>query len=337
MTSYKAAIIGCGRRGQGNARAIHENNRLDLVALVDPNLEAAQAICDEQGTSSTATFTDHKEMLEKTKPDLCVICVWTGLHLEVFRDCAEAGVRAVFMEKPVAASWGECREIERIADATGCRLSISHQRRFHRGNEIAHDLFRQGLFGKIIRLDLFSPKGLLDCGTHTLDQAFRFLDDKAGVKWVHGAIDLSEPEEAFGIPEGSMFTGTLMYDNGILANIYCNMPDADHFTGVKVFGTEGFMEFSWAGAVNKFAIYNQPDYQPPEIVEEKEDTMRKTYEDVLRGIDGEENQLHYKHGIRAAEVIFAFYESVRTHRKVALPLEGVEGHPLNDVLAAAPV
>jgi len=126
-TKIKIVIIGCGRRGNGNAKAIANNERLELTALVDPNPEAARAIRDELGFSDIEVFTDHKEMLEKMKPDLCVICVWTGLHLEVFRDCVEAGVKAVFMEKPVAATWGECREIERLADSSGCRLSISHQ------------------------------------------------------------------------------------------------------------------------------------------------------------------------------------------------------------------
>ncbi len=335
MSSYKTALIGCGRRGQFNARAIRENDRLELAALVDANLAAAETLRGEHGSAATAVFTDHREMLRAAVPDLCVICVWTGLHLEVFRDCAEAGVKAVFMEKPVAATWGECREIERIADATGCRLSISHQRRFHRGNEIAHRLFREGLFGEIIRMDLFSPKGLLDCGTHTIDQAFRFLDDRVGVKWVHGAVDMTAPDEAYGIPEAGMFSGTLAFENGILANIYCNTPEPDQGTGIKVFGTKGFMEIAWTGAVGKFAIYDQPGYTPPGIVEEKDDILRLTYQDVLRSMAGEENQLHYKHGIRAAEVIFALYESARAHRRVDLPLAGVEGHPLMEIVSHA--
>lgn len=196
----------------------------------------------------------------------------------------------------------------------------------------AHDLFREGLFGEIIRMDLFSPKGLLDCGTHTIDQVFRFLGDEVGVKWVHGAVDTSVPDEAYGIPEAGMFTGTLSYENGILANIYCNTPEPDLGTGFRVFGTKGFMEFTWGGAVGRFAIYDQPDYRPPQIVEEKDDILRLSYEDVLRSMEGGENQLHYKHGIRATEVIFALYESARAHRRVELPLAGVEGHPLTEIL-----
>ncbi len=335
MSTFKAALIGCGKRGNGNAKAIAACDRLEMVALVDPNMEAGEALKKEYGFANATIYTSHREMLEKEQPDFCAICVWTGLHLPAFRDCAEAGVKAALLEKPMAGTWPDSRQIARIAERTGCRLSFSHQRRFAWGNQQARKMIAEGLFGKLIRMDLYSPKGLLDCGTHTLDQAFSYLGDAVGVKWVHGAIDLSEPAEAFGIPDGSMFTGTLMYDNGVLGNIYCNMPDGDHWTGVKVFGTKGFMEFDWMGKVNKHAIYDRPDFRLPGPTDEPDDVMAKTYEDILHAMDGdEENLLHYRKALRATEVIFAFYESARTHRRVELPLTGVEGHPLESLLAA---
>ncbi len=333
MSTYRAALIGCGGRGRANAEFIRDNPQLELVAVVDPNRKAAEAVREEPGLEDVAVFTNHEEMLRKVHPEFCTICVWTGLHLPLFRDCAGSGVRAVFLEKPMAETWGDSREIARIADETGCRLSFCHQRRFCRGNEIARELIADGLLGDLIRMDLYSPNGLLDCGTHTIDQAFSYLADEPGVKWVHGAIDISDTFEAFGIPDGIMFTGTMMYDSGVLANVYCSMPDADHWTGVKVFGTKGFMEFDWVGKVNKYAICDRPGFVPPEIVEEKSDPMRKSYEDVVQSLESDtENMLHYKKALRTTEVIFAFYESIRARRRVELPLKGVDGHPLVELL-----
>ncbi len=331
MSTYKVALIGCGRRGNGNAKAVADNDRLEMIALSDPKVENAENLKEEYHFADATVYSDHKELLKHESPDLCVICVWTGLHLPIFRDCAEAGVKAVFLEKPMAATWGDSKEIARIAEETGCRLSFSHQRRFNIGNQNARKLVKDGLFGDIIRMDLFSPLGLLDCGTHSLDQAFSFLDDKVGVKWVLGAMDLSEMKDAFGVPDGIMFAGTMMYDNGILGNIYCSVADADHHTGVKIFGTKGFIEFAWGGEVNKYAVYDQPDWTPPEIVEEK--PMKKSYEDIIKSMESDEiNELHYSKALRATEVIFAFYESVRRRARIELPLEGVLGNPIVDLL-----
>jgi len=331
---YKAALIGCGKRGLGNARTISQNQNMELVALSDPNAENAKAINEEYGGEATTIYADHKEMLEKEQPDFCAICVWTGLHLPIFRDCAEAGVKAVFLEKPMAGTWGDSKKIARVAEETGCQLFFSHQRRFNRGNQLARQMFADGIFGDILRLDLYSPCGLLDCGTHTLDQAFSYLGDELGVQWVHGAIDASEINEPFGIPDVGFFSGHLMYDNGILASIFCRkFPGQDHWSGLKVFGTKGFMEFGWGGEVTRYAIYDQPDFTPPEIDEDKFEPMLKSYESIVESMrTGKKSPLDYHNALRATEVIFALYESARVHRRIDLPLTGVEGHPLKDML-----
>ncbi len=334
MSMYKAALIGCGKRGLGNARAISENEKMDLVALSDPNAENAKAVNEEFGGESTKIYADHKEMLEKEQPDFCAICVWTGLHLPLFRDCAEAGVKAVFLEKPMAGTWGDSKEIARIAEETGCHLFFSHQRRFNRGNLQARQMFADGMFGDILRMDLYSPCGLLDCGTHTLDQAFSYLGDEVGIQWVHGAADLSEVSEPFGIPDVGFFSGHLMYDNGILASIFCRkFPGQDHWSGLKVFGTKGFMEFGWGGEVGRYAIYDQPDFTPPEIEEDKFEPMTESYKSMVEAMEtGKDSPLHYRNALRATEVIYALYESARVNQRIDLPLTGVEGHPLKDML-----
>ncbi|MFW6256277.1 MAG: Gfo/Idh/MocA family protein [Candidatus Sumerlaeota bacterium] len=336
MSRIKTALIGCGKRGNGNAKAIRGNERLEMVGLVDPNIEAAQGLKDEFGFANASAYSDHKEMLEKEKPELCAICVWTGLHLPLFRDCAEAGVKAVFLEKPMAGSWSESREIARIAEETGCHLFFSHQRRCNRGNQIAREMFADGIFGRILRMDLYAPCGLLDCGTHTLDQAFSYLGDEVGVQWVHGALDMTEIKEPFGIPEVGFFSGNMMYDNGVLASIFCReFPGQDHWTGLKVFGSKGFMEFGWGGEVNRYAIFDQPDFVPPAIEEDKFEPMVKSYASIVECMEtGEAGPLDYRKALRATEVIYAFYESARTHRRIDLPLTGVEGHPLVEMIEA---
>ena len=337
MKMYKAALIGCGKRGLENALAISETPNMELVALSDPSTENANAVNEECGSEATTIYADHRKMLEKEQPDFCAICVWTGLHLPLFRDCAEAGVKAVFLEKPMAGTWYDSKEIARIAEETGCQLFLSHQRRFNHGNQLARQMFAEGLFGDILRLDLYSPCGLLDCGTHTLDQAFSYLGDEVGVQWVHGAIDVSDINELFGVPEASFFSGHLMYDNGILGSIFCKtFPGQDHWTGLKVFGTKGFMEFGWGGDVSRYTIYDQPDFTPPEIDTDTDDPLLKSYESIVESMEtGTKSPLDYHNSLRATEVVFALYESVRTNRRIDLPLKGVEGHPLKEMLGDA--
>ena len=47
---------------------------------------------------------------------------------------------------------------------------------------------------------------------------------------------------------------------------------------------------------------------------------------------GRQLVLSYQRALKPTEVIFAFYESVRTRGRVSLPLTNVSGNPLHDLL-----
>jgi predicted dehydrogenase len=75
MNTHKAAVIGCGKRGRGNAKTIAAIERIEPVALVDPNIEAAEAVKSEFGFDAARTYARHTEMLSAEKPEFCAICV----------------------------------------------------------------------------------------------------------------------------------------------------------------------------------------------------------------------------------------------------------------------
>ncbi|MFW5870400.1 MAG: Gfo/Idh/MocA family protein, partial [Candidatus Sumerlaeota bacterium] len=118
---HKLAFIGCGKRAKQHIDAVKKDGRCDVVALADLNAETAEEF-NKEGGFEAKIFTNYKKMLAQEQPDFIITCLWTPLHLPVFRDCAEAGVKAVHSEKPMAPTWGECKEIGRIAAETGCQL-----------------------------------------------------------------------------------------------------------------------------------------------------------------------------------------------------------------------
>ncbi len=329
--TYRLAMIGCGKRARSHVPGIKADSRLEVVALADVNLSAAEAMNNDFGFGA-AIYSDHREMLKKEKPDVVISCLWTPLHLPVFRDCATSGVKAVLSEKPMAPTWGECLEIARIAEDTGCLLTFCHQRRFAKGNRLVRQMIAEGRFGKILRMDLYSPKNLLDCGTHTFDQALSF-NGESPAKWVLGAVDASETLNWFDVKCEVMAGGILVFENGVRANIQVGGPDMDIWGGVRVIGSEGFIEVFWDGNFGKGVIYNDPSWTPPVVEDKPENHMIGVVKNALDSLEsGTEPELSYKKALRASEIIFAFYESVRRNARVELPLVGVTDNPFITML-----
>jgi predicted dehydrogenase len=331
--TYRVAVIGCGGRGREHVKGLMADPRVRIVGLADLNAEAAAKLRDDFGLDAPV-YPDHQALLAAQAPEVVVTALITPLHLPVFAACAAAGARAVLCEKPMAPTWGACRQMAAIAQETGCQLTFSHQRRFAAGNLLARKMIADGLFGEIRRLDLYSPPNLLDCGTHTLDQAFSFLGETP-VKWALGAVDTTKVLNWFNVRSEATAVGTLVYANGARAAVQCGGPDMDLWGGVRVMGEKGFLEVFWDGQYREGRIYARPKWRPETPEGTEQGHMEGMVRHVLDCLErGAEPDCAWPKALRAAEVIFALYESVRRRARVELPLEDIDDNPLHALLDA---
>ena len=159
---YTAAIIGTGRpRGQegstGAAISRHHayayrTNQCEVVALADIRAENAEAFKEEQGLPNARVYTDYATMLREVKPDVVSVCTWPHLHAEMVIACAEAGIRAVHCEKPMAPTFGEARRMHEAAVRAGMQLTFNHQRRFEEPYITCKRLIDEGSVGQLVQL-----------------------------------------------------------------------------------------------------------------------------------------------------------------------------------------
>ena len=83
------------------------------------------------------------------------------------------------------------------------------------------------------------------------------------------------------------------------------------------------------------SVYSDPTWKfeaPAETPEEQIIGMVKNAVDCLGS--GAEPETSAAKALRAVEPLFALYESARTHGRIMLPLTGVTGNPLHEMLAA---
>lgn len=161
---------------------------------------------------------------------------------------------------------------------------------------------------------------------------------KVGLAGVDGEVNAAvgvEAERSDAIPRRAVAVGHLVFANGVRANIQVDGPDADMATGVRVIGSEGFMEVGWDGQYGRAVVYKEPEWKPPVLEDKAEDHVLGVVRNAVDCLEsGEEPVLSYRKTLRATEIIFAFYESVRRHARVELPLEGVTDNPFIAMLEA---
>ncbi len=352
MTRLRVGIIGTGRKkvrpdAMGFAMAYaHAQayqglpDQCELVACADIVQENATAFAQAMGIPQEGIFTDYKKMLAESNLDIVSICTWPHLHAQMVIDCAQAQVRAIHCEKPMADSWGAARLMEQECERRGVQLTINHQRRFGGPFRKAKALLTSGTIGDLQRIEVACPN-LFDWGTHYIDMCGFYSGDQPA-EWVLGQIDYRRENFAFGAHLENQAIGQWRYVNGVFGFIATGLGEAMVGADNRLIGTEGIIEVG----VHPQGPAARPYRRDPllrvkrsgssewETVDTDNEDMH-SFDYIGRGLadaidalqTGREPELSARHALNATEIIFGLYESSRKRGRVDLPLR-IDDHPL---------
>jgi len=123
----RAGVIGLGSMGRNHLRAYQELDGVDLVAASDPDLGVLERALRGR---TVRPYPDYRRLLSEEALDVVSIVVPTGLHHEVALAALEAGVH-VLVEKPIASSVEQGKEIAAAARRRGLKATVGHIERFN--------------------------------------------------------------------------------------------------------------------------------------------------------------------------------------------------------------
>jgi predicted dehydrogenase len=169
--SVRVGIIGVGIMGYNHARVLAELPHVELVGVADPDRSQAMLVANMIGCDAVA---DHKTLIG-LGIDAAVIAAPTHLHHPIALDCISAGLH-VLVEKPIAPSVEEGRQIVAAARRAGVMLMVGHVERFNPSVQS----IKQALEGEqilsiaITRVGPFPPRMsnvgvVIDLAVHDID------------------------------------------------------------------------------------------------------------------------------------------------------------------------
>ena len=209
-TRPRFAIVGAGVIGKQHGMVMSQlDDRLELVAVVDVDLDRAQALAAERGGKAFVSLT---EALAATDIDVVSVCTPTGLHGVVAIEALEAG-KHVVIEKPAEVTTEKTDEIIAAQKQAGTLVTVISQHRFDPATEAVLTAIRDGRLGRltsgIAAIDWWRSQSYYDSGdwrgTWELDGGGAMMNQ--GVHTVDLLIAaLGRPVEVFA------YTGTLAHD-----------------------------------------------------------------------------------------------------------------------------
>ncbi|MFV0260109.1 MAG: Gfo/Idh/MocA family protein [Acidimicrobiales bacterium] len=145
-----AAVIGCGVIAHEHLRCLRANERAALVAVCDTSPVTARYAAERYGG---AAFTDHRRMLDTTRPDVVHVLTPPHTHPALVRDALDHGADVV-CEKPMALDLGETTALLDHADRLGRRLVESQNLRWNDPVMAIRDLVASGALGTVVGVEV---------------------------------------------------------------------------------------------------------------------------------------------------------------------------------------
>ncbi len=134
--------------GANHARVLNDLPGVELAAVADSDAERLQRAI---AGSPALPYLDHRDMLREVPLDLVTIVVPTGLHRQVALDVIGAGIH-LLVEKPLAATSDEARDVAAAAEAAGLVLSVGHIERFNPAIQELKRRLGEGQGGRVIQI-----------------------------------------------------------------------------------------------------------------------------------------------------------------------------------------
>lgn len=129
-------------------RMAHEHPEVDLAGICDEQPERMEGARKAFDLGPDRVFTDYRTCLEKTRPDLVILCPAAASHGEWTRRVAEFQVNMV-VEKPFAASLAEADAMVEAVAPTGKLLAINWPLRWFSCYVQMKKLIDDGLIGTV--------------------------------------------------------------------------------------------------------------------------------------------------------------------------------------------
>ena len=228
-------------------------NAVDAVAGLEI---ASGADAQEAGRARFAerydapVFDKFADLLAASVPDVVAICTMEYPRYDLTMQAIEAGVRAIVLEKPMARTVMEAREMVAAAESRGIHLVVCHQMRFSDEFVSAKSALDRGAIGTPYLYRATSFGHLMEQGPHMVDMVLWLAGDPE-VEWVMGQIADVESGRSTVHPAPAFALGYVAFVDGARAIFECGrsfqraerLPDETWLQKrVQVLGTDGMID-----------------------------------------------------------------------------------------------
>jgi predicted dehydrogenase len=246
----KVGVFGVGHLGKFHLNNWKEMDEIEIKGFYDPSdLNAEQVAKDYQ----IKRFNDPDELIDAC--DIIDIVTPTTSHYEL---CKKAILKSkhVFVEKPMAHTINEAKEIVKLVKEANIKFQVGHVERFNPALLAARDYDLAPMFIEVHRLSQFNPRGtdvsvILDLMIHDIDIILSLVKSSVKNVFANGVNVLSDTPDIANV--------RMEFDNGCVANLTSSRISMKKMRKMRLFQKDSYIGINFLDKKTEVIKYKSPD------------------------------------------------------------------------------
>ena len=275
MKELRVGVVGVGHHGRQHVRIYSELRGVMLTAIADTDPEALAGTAQEW---NVASFSDYRDITSQV--DAVSIATPTTSHYQIAKHFLSCG-RDVFLEKPMASSVEEAKDLIRLAHANKKVLQIGHVEQFNPAIKGLTRLLKEPRFIECHRLCRYNPRGcdvgvVLDLMIHDIDIILTLVNDRVKSISAVGVNVLSDSED--------IANARLEFAGGCIANVTASRVSPESMRKIRIFQRDAYISLDYEK--QEGLIYRKVDGQivRSPVPTEKGEPLRLELESFIHSI-----------------------------------------------------
>ena len=246
----KVGVFGVGHLGKFHLNNWKEMDEIEIKGFYDPSdLNAEEVAKDYQ----IKRFNDPDELIDAC--DIIDIVTPTTSHYEL---CKKAILKSkhVFVEKPLAHTINEAKEIVKLVKEANTKFQVGHVERFNPALLAARDYDLAPMFIEVHRLSQFNPRGtdvsvILDLMIHDIDIILSLVKSSVKNVFANGVNVLSDTPDIANV--------RMEFDNGCVANLTSSRISMKKMRKMRLFQKDSYIGINFLDKKTEVIKYKSPD------------------------------------------------------------------------------
>lgn len=246
----KVGVFGVGHLGKFHLNNWKEIEGVKLVGFFDPNNENAKQVTEQYGLKR---YMDEDKLMDAC--DIIDVIAPTDHHFQICMQAIRKG-KHVFVEKPLAHTIQEGRDIVNMVREANIKLQVGHVERFNPAYLAIKDMPLNPMFIEVHRLAQFNPRGtevsvILDLMIHDIDIILSLV--KSDVKHISasGVAVMTETPDIANV--------RIEFNNGCVANLTSSRISMKKMRKMRLFQKDAYLGIDFLEKKTEIIKLKQPD------------------------------------------------------------------------------